>query len=172
MTVEEYRKKKKDESRRKSREKNIKEGRCRDCGKEDAFTIIGRTRCADCVEKERLAKKRDRQDEIKREFMRLQQKTVREKRIERGECPRCGRKYSGPHKTCDYCRANGRNRKRDMNREKAATRGWSLCYQCNKKEPLEGYKLCSECYEKKVKICEMMNKINFERKYGFAIDNA
>lgn len=34
--------------------------RCRECGKQDAFTLAGRTRCADCVEKdtERRCRKR------------------------------------------------------------------------------------------------------------------
>ena len=34
--------------------------RCRECGKQDAFTLIGRTRCADCVEKDTEQRRRKR----------------------------------------------------------------------------------------------------------------
>lgn len=36
---------------------------CRDCGKEDAYTIYGRTYCFDCAEKQRLHKQAIRETE-------------------------------------------------------------------------------------------------------------
>ena len=44
-----------------------KAGVCRDCGKEDAYTMAGRTYCAECAEKDRLRKEEARKCPEKRQ---------------------------------------------------------------------------------------------------------
>ena len=79
MTLNEY--------RQKLKENHI----CRDCKKTDAFTLSGRTYCADCAEKIRLAKAKARQDPEKREIMLQQTRDCAKRHEENHECKTCGK---------------------------------------------------------------------------------
>lgn len=126
---------------------------CRDCGKQDAYTLGGRTYCADCAEK--LAAK-------KREFRSANKARVHEqwqrskaKRIERGVCIYCARHKPKPgNKVCDICNYKQQAKRREkqiaegMNWPRGAN---GYCWQCNKRKAVGGKHLCQECIDMKMK---------------------
>lgn len=140
--------------------------RCRDCKKIDAYTLMGRTRCADCVAKEterkRISRNKDKEAE--------KQKKIREKRKEEHRCVYCGTKLNEEYRyaTCNKCRNKQTEYQRTYKAKKFNSnfpRGAnSICFQCNKKPVIEGKKLCQECYEKKIEIVNKMNEINKKEK--------
>lgn len=119
---------------------------CRDCGAQDAYTLAGRTYCAECAEKYRIrvAKRRETAGDI----LRQRQAEIRRKRAEEGRCVRCGGRTDG-HKTCKACRMETA-----ANRRKRTGRDWSMrvsgfeCFFCGG-EPMEGRKICEACYRQK-----------------------
>ena len=81
---------------------------CPKCGKQDAYTLGGRTYCYECAERERVrqgltayidpllfsAPKKDRKD---------YSKIPREQYIERGMCYTCGKPVKPGYKVCESC---------------------------------------------------------------------
>lgn len=161
MTLKEY--------RQKLKEHHI----CRNCKKTDAFTLLGRTYCADCAEKLRLAKEKARQDPVKKEKMLQATKDWRERHEENHRCTRCGRYlFDGyNYKTCAECRLET---KRSLQARRVAKYGVKnergkngICWQCNKNPCIEGKKLCQSCYDKKLSYCRKnlgIDNSNVERK--------
>lgn len=135
---------------------------CKECYSKDAYTLSGRTLCAECAakaaERKRFAKAKNA--EYKQRQIEAVKKWRKEK-AESGLCSRCGkRKTDGIHKTCDYCRYKMKQRRREE-RAKVATTNYprgenGYCWQCNKNMALPGYRLCQECYSKKI-IVSMVN---------------
>lgn len=165
MTPEEYAKKKKSEYWKRFKEERVKNGLCRGCGKEDAFTMNGRSYCADCAEKNQIRHRTERLSQEARENDAKKMREHRKRLEEEGRCIRCGRKHNEEYKTCKYCRAKKRNYNRKKNQEKSATKGVTLCWQCNKEEMFPGYKLCAKCYDMKMKALEIANRVNREIGY-------
>lgn len=136
-----------------------KAGICRDCGKEDAYTMIGRTYCFDCAEKQRLAKAKARKDPEKRQKMLDQHKAMTDRYESEHRCKTCGKKLSEnyKYKNCERCRAKYR-RALKKSREKIYgtpnERGQNnICWQCNKNIVMKGKKICAECYSWKIPVC-------------------
>lgn len=79
---------------------------CRDCKKQDAFTLNGRTYCAECAEKIAERKRNERKKDGG-EKERIACKKHREKNKKEHKCVYCGRKMPEDYnyKTCVYCRA-------------------------------------------------------------------
>lgn len=138
---------------------------CVKCGKEDAYTMNGRSNCAECAEKIRDWFREYRKDPSEKERRKNRKIEHRLKMVEEGKCIRCGKKNTGPYKTCPHCLAKKRNYNRNKNHEKSATKGVTLCWQCNKEKMLPGYKLCAKCYDMKMKALEKANKVNAEIGY-------
>lgn len=132
---------------------------CRECKKQDAYTLNGRTYCADCAEKiaERKRKERAKDGGLKNK---IACKKWKEKNESEHRCKKCGRALadSYTYKTCEYCRAKQRERLRKRRIENGIL-PWDMrcnsdvCFQCGKKTPISGKRLCKECYESKLKVC-------------------
>lgn len=140
--------------------------KCRECRGIDAYTMNGRTHCAECAEKiaERARKAREKDPKKYAEM----QKGIRDKRREEGKCTRCGRElpYQYSFKTCPLCRIYGRNRLRNIRADTDKNvRGYNgICYQCNKEPAIEGKKLCRSCYSMKMHYLEKAMEVNRMRK--------
>ena len=123
---------------------------CTNCGKEDAFTMAGRSRCFEC-NKKKLSKQR---------FKRNNDYVVKEDNIkycrarywklkEAGICTRCGkRKTKYGRSRCELCLGKDRM---SYERNKPAGVGYfdeTMCRRCKKNPPIDGKKLCENCYNK------------------------
>lgn len=114
--------------------------RCYRCGTQDAYTINGRTRCAECVEKGRLQTEKHRPEH--KEQVKASQKALYYARKNAGLCPQCGRPRDGATVYCKTCAARRRE-----NWRKNYVNPMLHCRRCdNMPEP--GYSYCKECLEK------------------------
>lgn len=129
---------------------------CRQCGQQDAYTLGGRTYCAECC-----AVNNERKRKWRAEHPGANAETVRKNRGKRkadGVCVKCGRpKSDSNHVLCSECMA-----KQHRYRVAARTCNWprganGICWQCNKKPVKEGFNLCPDCYEKKVANINIVN---------------
>lgn len=139
--------------------------RCRECKKIDAYTMIGRTFCADCVARNTELKREKYNSEKCKEI----QKKIREQRKSEHKCVYCGKKLKDGYAfaTCDLCREKQRERKRirDAKKNNNYPRGGNgICWQCNKEPCIDGKHLCQSCYDNKMKIIDKMNDINRKEK--------
>lgn len=132
---------------------------CCDCKKQDAYTIAGRTLCAECAEK-RAEAARKKYTCDGGEKQKIATKKYREKNEKEHKCILCGKQLPNycKYKTCDLCRRKARRRELDKLREKG-TIPWDMrtsseyCFQCAKKKPLVTGRLCKDCYGKKLETC-------------------
>lgn len=85
------------------------EHRCIQCGKQDAYTLNGRSRCSVCSDKGKLADRKRYQTHNGPEA----QKKVREKRAANGLCVRCGRISPPGRRTCALCISHTNQNLRD-----------------------------------------------------------
>lgn len=119
---------------------------CTQCGSKDAFTMNGRSMCAECIEKRREYMSDYRAKN--REKMREYDRNLTARRKASGICVKCGRDMNGDkdHVSCEYCRAKDAARQR----EKRATIRWldGVCYHCASEPVIPGKRLCQSCYEK------------------------
>lgn len=124
-----------------------KAGVCRDCGKEDAYTMAGRTYCAECAEKDRRRKQESRKDPKKRQKMLEQHREMVARKKSAGVCSRCGKRPVEPGKTmCGICLGKQRSYQYALRHEQGQ-RTWTErtdgngCFLCG--EPcVPGKKLC------------------------------
>lgn len=134
--------------------------RCVQCRKQDAFTLNGRSFCAECVSK--YGEYRKKYEESHAEELSQRRKAQREYRAANGLCTKCGRPLEDSwYKTCPKCRARSAKAKREENSrkgkptidEKRMRSFEGYCYKCG--EPaMEGenvrgtsIRLCPRCYE-------------------------
>lgn len=134
--------------------------RCVWCHKQDAFTLNGRTYCADCIEKAHSYRKKwEAKNSVE---ISLKKKNLRAERADAGLCTKCGIKLPDNHyKMCSSCRAyNTRRKREEMQRKGMMTitmkqeRSWDgFCYRCGNPvkqgETARGtpIRLCEQCYE-------------------------
>lgn len=133
---------------------------CRDCGKEDAYTISGRTYCYECAEKQRLHKKSVRDTEEGRNKNKENAKKTRSSRKEKGLCERCGKRKPEIGRTCcRICLDKMKIAKRERDRAKGIEPKISgCCILCGKFPVVEGYKHCLSCLSKKRKVLDWLNE--------------
>lgn len=120
--------------------------RCVSCTKQDAFTLIGKPRCAECAEKHAEMMRLYRQR--KRIEVNQRKKEQYKERSEAGKCVKCGRKIDREgKKTCSWCAVKQRevDGKRVMNKDRGRN---GMCWTCNKEPHEPGEKLCKACHEK------------------------
>lgn len=136
---------------------------CTRCGLEDAYTIAGRSLCADCAEKARQCKAKQYEDEGKKQRMYSQHCNGQQKRRDAGLCPTCGRPSTPGYSTCEYCRAKHRNymRQRRNNPPRGA---YGICWNCNKAEAMPGKRVCQTCYEILCRNLEKGREVQAEMK--------
>ena len=134
--------------------------RCVSCHKQDAFTMGGRVRCAECTTKARESKISYRERNRDRLLAESQDWYFRMKADQR--CVRCGRTVEGKYTTCAGCRA--RLRAADAERRftggkipKSIAVDCGVCGICNKRPVTEGRRTCPECYEQNMKNLERAN---------------
>lgn len=161
--------------------------RCVNCHGQDAFTLAGRSYCADCIEKYRTYSKRwrDAGGNAKRKAKKEQ------KRAERKAahcCTHCGVPLPGNSTflTCDKCRAKFRNsdRKRTERRTGFATGEarlrwvYGLCWRCGRpvksgeSSSGEPYRVCEDCYEKNIRGLERAARAKREEGHPWTKENA
>lgn len=127
---------------------------CVKCGKQDAFTLNGRARCADCQEK---ANNFWRIHPEYNEKGKTQHKEKYLERKENGLCVVCGAKAQKGKVRCAKCLFKDRLAHRiELNREMANDLG--ICVTCLKNPQFENYKLCESCYKKSLKSLEKARK--------------
>lgn len=135
-------------------------GVCTKCGKEDAFTMSGRSYCAECN-----YKKNSRQREkfnTNPETRENNSKYCRErywKLKKTGMCTACAkRKTKNGKAKCELCSAIYRMR-HEINKPIGV--GYfdeTMCRRCKKNPPIAGKKLCKDCYNKSVAALEIARK--------------
>lgn len=125
---------------------------CIDCKSQDAFTLMGKKRCADCIEK---ARKRRSGREVHRDYW-----------LEMGLCMVCGNPNDNGEKCCQKCHerfvsmsreahkfhGQGRNTDHDSN-PKMPRSEWvknGFCYICGDKKQ-DGIKVCENCHQRLIK---------------------
>lgn len=129
---------------------------CRGCNQTDAYTLNGRTYCAECAAKNAAAKQRWRERHPNIEAERQLERRTRLKN--EGKCPYCGKQVSDKRfNLCTECRVKQRNYKASVRTTNYPRGENGICWQCNKKPVKEGFNLCPECYEKKVENCKILN---------------
>ena len=123
-----------------------KAGVCTMCGKEDAYTMIGKARCAECAERNNES---HRKSQRHREWFRDRYR----ERKENGLCVDCGKPALEGHVRCAY-HSGRRNkstkewlkRKQEKEGVNFPRGGNGFCYRCNKEKALPGLKVCRSCY--------------------------
>ncbi len=141
---------------------------CVTCGKQDAFTLNGRARCAECQDTQnKFHKNHPEYNERHKENDKKQYL----ERKEKGLCTRCGAKATPGKAKCEKClskdRINHKNHSNSISREMANDLG--LCMTCLKNPQVQGHKLCQSCYEKTLKSIENARTFisaEHKRKYG------
>ena len=139
---------------------------CVNCGEKDAYTMAGRTCCAECVTKnaERFAKYY--RDNAERYVENAKKRHERLK--EAGLCVRCGRVPADKgYTTCGICRKKQNAAQNDRNAKKRKAVYDSIdipmderCTKCHKRPRYEDHKLCRECYESTVAANRRIAKEN------------
>ena len=124
---------------------------CRDCKKQDAYTLAGHTYCEECTEKHRIYNQKRREDPAKHENDLRKQRERIEKRKKEHECIQCNKQAANGKRLCPTCSEKSRRwwkQYRGLNPRELGV----ICWQCNKNPCADGHKLCAECYEKQSKI--------------------
>ena len=129
---------------------------CRDCKQTDAYTLAGRTYCADCAKK-MANRKREKRTESREEYS-AKRAEYRKKLIEEKRCSRCGKKLPDgwKRKLCIECLTYFRRKAEERRREKGQ-KTWDMrcqdgvCFVCGAKS-MDGKRMCQACYDKRVPI--------------------
>lgn len=133
---------------------------CTRCEKDDAYTLAGRSLCAECTAK-KVAYNRDwrrNHPENVARWREAEQEKRRERKAE-GFCVQCGAPVPDGKAKCPTCRAAAarqmqrtRIRKGVGKREQWITSG--LCANCGA-ETMPGKRVCASCYERILKASRM-----------------
>ena len=124
---------------------------CKDCKKQDAYTLSGRTYCYECAEKRRIKQAQDRKNPDKLAKTREASMKYKEKCRQEGRCTCCGKPVGSGRRLCPTCLEKNRRwwkQYRGLNPRKLGV----ICWQCNKNPCVDGHKLCADCYAKQLKI--------------------
>lgn len=123
--------------------------RCIDCMTRDAFTEMGRARCAECGERHNASVRRAsarRSPEQNRE----RQRRFVARRLGAGLCVLCGKSLDKGKRLCSRCAAKQNRRAVERRRERGGLdrRSEGVCYLCVRPETVPGKRVCAQCYEK------------------------
>ena len=115
---------------------------CIDCGRQDAYTLNGRTRCAECAQKD-AARRRETRDNVKNAES---SKAARDRWRAEGRCTRCGKtKWNDGYMTCPECRAYCIKRRAEKRTSNYPRGEHGICWLCNKEPVIPGKRLCETC---------------------------
>lgn len=134
--------------------------RCVTCHEQDAYTLAGRVRCAECTAKYSELRKSYRERNKERVYAKQRDWYSLMKAEKR--CVRCGKPVEGKHVICAGCRAKRRASyaERSSAGGKIAKRQASdlgICGVCNKRPATAGRRTCPECYENSMRNLEKAN---------------
>ena len=133
--------------------------RCVECGDKDAYTISGRALCAECVNKRKLRRQREKTDaEKKKERERKESRRITLEAERR--CTGCGKPLADndTHKRCPTCRAYGKKKATEYREKQGKTprvlyEELGVCMKCGKPRATgietqrgEPVKMCADCY--------------------------
>lgn len=122
--------------------------RCVRCHKQDAYTLNGRSRCAECAEKDSERHRRNYTTENNNKKC----QKFRKKCKENGLCTTCGRPAVQGKVRCTECLLKCRKATAAYRASKGEVnlpRGDNgICWKCNKKPVVDGKKMCPDCLEK------------------------
>ena len=117
---------------------------CVSCGKQDAYTLIGRSQCAECAEKSNRNRRR-REKSCRRDKYYA--------RKANGLCVDCGKPAAEGRVRCEYHAERARQNNKRWGHRKQEEKGVNFprggsgfCYRCNKRDSLPGMKVCPSCY--------------------------
>lgn len=127
-------------------------GRCTECHKEDAYTMNGRSLCADCAEKDRQ-KKREQYGLDPRKYLDRNKESY-DRRKELRLCVKCGKplESDNPRVRCLRCtrklamyehKVTEKNRPPEQNFPRGDN---GICYICNRNPVIPGKSTCADCY--------------------------
>ena len=143
---------------------------CRDCKKQDAYTLSGRTRCFECAERDRQQHRKRRSAEAGRASNIAYHNAWKDKKQSEDLCTYCGRhKVESGKKICKSCVINQSSKRREkriqdgMNWPRGAN---GFCFQCNKEKAIDGKRLCQKCYDVKMANLEKRRLLNAEYQQG------
>ena len=131
-------------------------GVCTKCGREDAYTMIGRCYCAECAEKTRIATAAWRRTNTGRAYYLAKAKADRADAKAAGLCTVCKRRAARPGRTtCKQCaiRNAANQAKRRRRTHEADGVNWprganGYCVICNKCQARPGATTCHTCHDR------------------------
>ena len=140
--------------------------RCVRCHKQDAYTLNGRSMCAECVEKDREYSKIRYKNGKQRHRETIL--ALRSDRLSKGLCYICGKPQDKVgRKTCEKCAAKERARyfsRKDpstlYHQETLDRASDGFCYRCGNPVKtgltvdFKPYKICEKCWQDNVKAAE------------------
>lgn len=124
---------------------------CTRCGKQDAYTLNGRSYCYECCEYDKNRKRK--RYEVVANDINMKQREEYHKNIESGICPLCKKKKADMGCIiCTACRAKRARKQSERQHERGVTPrylfdGVDRCAICGKEEVVKGHKVCSRCLE-------------------------
>lgn len=139
---------------------------CVICGEKDAYTMVGRACCAECVAK---YAERYKENYRKNSDRYLENAKKRHKRLmDAGMCVRCGKvPADNGYTTCGICRKKHNTAQNARNAKKREAMYGDIdipenerCTRCHKRPRHEDHKLCRECYESTVAANRRIAKEN------------
>ena len=124
---------------------------CVSCGKQDAYTLNGKTRCYECSEKRKQSRKlhpewsKKNNDRVKK---------IRYERMVQGLCIDCGKPAEKGKLRClkHLYKDKGYHKHKELNHYTAAYIG--VCMRCLREPAKAGHKLCEACYGKSLASLE------------------
>lgn len=125
--------------------------RCKRCGKQDAYTLTGRSYCFECEEKNKLWRSQNY-----KKYGNKSMKGRYEKLKSKGLCVDCGKRSAEPNRTrCKRCLVkNNSSAKKTQGKQPRLDEN---CWLCNQRPPIENTKLCAVCLPKareRIKIAQ------------------
>ena len=133
---------------------------CRECKKQDAFTLAGHYVCAECRKRNTELRAKIRKNNPQHE------KDVAKKRYyerkAKGICANCGkRKVEKGKSWCKVCTTKT-NKKRDLENhaKRCEVEYKGLCTMCKSNPRIEGKRVCKNCYEKLMLNLEKADEVN------------
>lgn len=149
--------------------------RCGRCGKKDSNTLLGRSLCFECEEKNRLYSKKHYKKygnpSVKKRYENLKKE---------GICVDCRKRKAFPGRVrCEICLIKDKQKqaeyKRSLSRDAVKYIGY--CVKCCKEPVVDGFSLCETCLEKTRKAAEKgrivieSNKIKIRMEKGDIMSN-
>lgn len=125
--------------------------RCARCGTQDAYTMIGRSYCAVCAEKNCAESKKYYEEHKKQSIAKAKERVDAWRKA--GLCTRCGKKPAELGRSmCVQCAQKARDSDRKLRQKRGAisnekARALGLCRRCRKNPVIKGKGYCRTCMD-------------------------